>query len=316
MIRRVFDTDHLTEIKTPIFEGVEDIKVEIISCIDNPYKGMVNMALATWGSQLNKWPVLTPEERFHVALKVLQRKALPLGRESPVFLFGITGVTRSSFDQIARQRIGSTFSSLGWNNVHTQNGFRIPNEIVENEEYNKFRESIELCLKNCKSVYYELINSGISWQSAREVLPMGLLHWFYFSVTFEALQAFCSRRLCFSEKEDTVAVTWLMRERVGDKFPLLASFLRPNCDWTKKCGYHTGDSLPEEMGALFEPCGRNKCIVENPNVEFNRPSTKVDNLENDLLIRIPRSNDDLPVTEFDKLSSLDKELFFDKTNWI
>ena len=308
---KIFDTDHLTDIKTELFYGVDNIKVDLVSTVDNPYRGIVNMALATWGSELNKWPVLTPEERFHVTLKVLQKKALPLGKESPIFLFGVTGVSRSSFDQIARQRIGSTFSSVGWNNVHSKNGVRVPNEIVQGINKDNHIKLITECVQKCKETYSKLIEDGISWQSAREFLPMGLLHWFYFSLTYEALLAFCARRCCFSEKEDTVAVAWLMRERVKEKFPLLATFLRPSCDWSKRCSYHTGDSFPEEMGSLFAPCNRNKCLVENPNIEFNHSSTNIDDLNIQLKIKIPLSNQELPTVSYDELKSQDKELFSD-----
>ena len=306
---KVFDTDHLTEIKTPIFKGVKEITIVLESFTPNPYRGMCDMALATWGSQIRKWDILTPEERFYVVLKVLQNKALPLGRESPSFLFSISGVSRSSFDQIARQRIGSTFSSLGWNNIHTQTGFRIPNEILDHEEHDEFEYLLEDCVDRCKEVYSILIGNGISYQSAREILPIGMLHWFHFNITYEALRQFCSRRLCFSEKEDTVATAWLMRERVKEKFPLLTLFLRPSCDWSKKCGYHSEDSLPEEMGTLFESCGRNPSLIKEPNVDFHRPSTKVSDLERDLNIKIPTFNDEFSVNNFDDLSDIDKELF-------
>ena len=267
------------------------------------------MALMTWGDVKYKWSVLSPEERFEVSKKVLQKKALPLGTESPSYLFRIWGVTRSSFDQIARQRIGATFSSLGWNNIHSQTGFRISNEVVDHEDYAEFECLIKDCLDKIKNTYITMISKGVSWQSAREVLPLGLLHWFNFSCTYSTLQQFCSRRLCFSEKEDTVAVAWLMRQRINEVTPFLSSFLRPSCDWSKRCGYWVGDSLPEHMGSLFLPCGRNPCRIEGIEPEFNIPSTNVKNLERDLNIIIPRNDEDLPVTNFSELEDLDKELF-------
>jgi len=304
---KVFTTNKLTDVKTPIYRGVKGINVELVSFSHNPYKGMCDMALATWGDKINKWEILSPSERFHVVLKVLQNKALPLGRESPSFLFSIWGVSRASFDQIARQRVGSTFSSLGWNNIHTENGFRITNEIIENND--KWIKDIETCVNNIKELYSEMIKAGVSWQSARDILPLGMLHWFHFNLTYESLCQFCSRRLCFGEKEDTVATAWLMRERIKEVFPLLSYFLRPRCDWSKKCNYHVGDSLPEEMGTLFEPCGRNKCVVEKPNVDFHRASTQVTDLEIDLNICIPRSNEDIPIIIFEDLNPLDKVIF-------
>lgn len=306
---KVFDTNKLTEIKTPISRGVKGIEVDLVQCIENPYKNMVNMALATWGSKLEKWSMITPEERFGVVKQVMNRKALPLGKESPIFLFGITGVTRSSFDQIARQRVGSTFSSLGWNNVHLENGFRVSNEILDNNYGETYYFKIIDLVDKIKVLYSDMIKDGISWQSAREVLPLGMLHWFHFSITFEALLAFCSRRCCFSEKEDTVAVAWLMRQRVKEKFPYLASYLRPACDNAGRCLYHTDNSLPEEMGTLFSCCGRNLVkMVNEPNIDWDRPSTNILDLERDLDIIIPRSNEDKPVESYEELKIEDKVL--------
>ncbi len=303
---KVFDTCKFQSSKTPIYVGVNEIKVDLISYPPNPYKVIVEMALTTWGSNLKKWILLSPEERFYAVSSVLRKKALPLGLESPLFVFGVSNVSRSSFDQIARTRIGATISSLGWNNIHSETGFRIPNEIFD--KYDKYEE-ISSCLEKIKSLYCDMVLNGISWQSAREILPLGLLHWFYFSITYLALQNFCSRRLCFSEKEDTVATAWLMRERVKEKFPLLALCLRPSCDFSKRCSYHLEDSLPEHMGSLFKSCGRNLCNVSNPNVEFDIPSTDVNNLRSQLGINIPNADEDLPPVKFDDLEKKDIEAF-------
>lgn len=308
---KVFNTSVLTSPVTDMYIGVKDIKVGLIDCTENPYKSIVDMALATWGTtSLKRWEILSPEERFYVVSRVFKRKALPLGLESLIFLFSIENVSRSSFDQIARTRIGATISSLGWNNIHTQTGFRIPNEIAKKRQNDfDFLYELEQCLSHIKDLYHRMVEDGISWQSAREILPLGLLHQFYFSITYMALQNFCSRRLCFSEKEDTVAVSWLMRERVKERFPFIASHLKPACDASGRCGYHSGDSLPEHMGSLFKPCGRNKCTVNNLNIEFDIPSTDVNDLISQLGISIPKSGEDIPVSDFDKLSAIDKKIF-------
>lgn len=302
---KIFDTNKLTEPETEFYLGVKGIEVNLVDYPKNPYKNIMEMTLATWGSKINKWGLLSPEERFKVVKLALKRKALPLGLESPTFLFSIDNVSRSSFDQIARQRIGSTFSSIGWNNVHTKTGIRVPREISDNPTlYRIFKKRCE----DIKVTYYDLISSGISWQSARAILPMSLLHKFYFSVNFMSLVAFCGRRLCFSEQEDTVATAWLMRERIIERFPFLGKHLRPPCDYSKKCNFQTGDTLPEEMGALFSPCGRNKCKCV-PNIEFNLPCSDRERIMSDLKIYIPKSDEDFPVKEYIELSIIDKELF-------
>lgn len=300
---KIFDTSCLTFLKTNFFEGVKGIEVDLIDYPQNPYKEILTMSLSTWGSRINKWEILSPEEKFKIVKYTLDRKALPLGLESPSFLFTIFGVSRSSFDQIARQRIGCTFSSVGWNNIHFQTGIRIPREIGDNEDL------VKIFKKNCheiKDVYYMLIKSGISWQSARSILPMGLLHWFSFSINFMSLQTFCSRRLCFSEQEDTVATAWLMKEKVKEKFPFLSKYLRPTCDYAKKCLYQQ-ENLPQEMGALYKSCERNKC--ENQKYDFNLPCSDRHRIMNDLNFYIPNSNEEWPEKSYNELSNIDKELF-------
>ncbi len=302
---KIFDTNKLTEPETEFYFGAEGIEVNLVDYPRNPYKNIMEMTLATWGSKINKWKLLSPEERFGVVKLALNRKALPLGLESPTFLFSIDNVSRSSFDQIARQRIGSTFSSSGWCNIHTKTGIRIPREISDNPV------SYMLFVKECNSIkelYYNLINNKISWQAARTILPMSLTHKFYFSVNFMSLIAFCGRRLCFSEQEDTVATAWLMRERIIERFPFLGKHLRPSCDYSKKCSYQTGDSLPEEMGALFSPCGRNKCLCV-PNVEFPISCSDRERIMSDLNFYIPKSYEGFPEKEYEELTIIDKELF-------
>ena len=306
---KVVDKSNINVFHTDMLNGVSGIKVTLDDCIENPYKNMVNITLATWGSKIHKWDDLNSEERFYIVSKILNRKALPISRESIEFIFSIDGVSRSSFDQIARQRIGSAFSSIGSAaNQFNENAFRIPNEIVDSGKNNV--DLLKACINDCKSTYVKLIENGISWQSARSVLPMGLEHLFYAIFSYEAFASFCGKRLCFEEQEDTVAAAWLMRNEVNKKFPLLASYLRPSCDWVGKCTYITGEQLAEEMGGMFTSCNRNRCLVDYK-PEFNKPSTKMYHLENQLNIIIPKANDDIPPKNYAQLHDLDKRLFND-----
>lgn len=186
--------------------GVKGIMVELVEYPRNAYRPLVNMAMATWEYGEDSWRDMLPIDRFDIALRVLSNNALPLGRENISFLFRISNLSRASFDQIARQRIGATFASLSSCYVHDDTNIRLPNEIG-----NKHYKDIADLIDKVKDKYLSMVKEGISPQSARMILPIGLEHSFYFSITLEALMAFCKRRLCFSEQEDTVAVAWLMR---------------------------------------------------------------------------------------------------------
>ena len=70
------------------------------------------------------------------------------------------------------------------------------------------------------------------------------------------------QRLMFSEQADTVAVAWMMRQRMMEKFPLLGSYLRPASDWAKRCLEHVGnDEMSQAFGCLFRCSGRWPCDV-------------------------------------------------------
>jgi thymidylate synthase ThyX/very-short-patch-repair endonuclease len=127
-------------------------------------------------------------------------------------------------------------NSQGWrDNDHSDIGFRIPQAIYDSHNLLKYIEAVE----QCKKVYHELVQSGqANWQDARAVLPISACHMFSMSINYMALRGFCNKRLKFCEQADTVAVAWLMRERVKEKFPLLGSYLRPSCDGRGVCEYH------------------------------------------------------------------------------
>jgi len=304
---------NIQDIKTPVVKGVSSVFVDLIQSLENPYYNLTEMALTTWGdTNVRKWKYLTPQERFEVTKNVLMRKALPLGKESLIFLFAIEGVSRGAFDQIARQRIGATFSSLSKAAIRQPNSkIIVANEVIKNKSGEVFCEELSRITDDIKKLYYTMLEQGISWQAAGQILPLDITHNFTFSVTFEALTAFCGRRLCFSEQEDTVAVAWLMRQRIKEQFPLLASFLRPACDFANVCLYHNPGSLPEKMGALFSSCGRHKArkLQENA-IAYKFPSTNKNDLENQLSITIPSANDDAVPEVFEMLTEKDQLLFY------
>jgi len=113
-IRKAMGTspDIAVPLQTVLYEGVREIKVELYDACVNPYKAMFNMATSTWGKHIDKWPEVSPENRYKVVKALLEFKALPSAMEHPVFCFGVERCSRSAFDQIARARLGVVFSCL------------------------------------------------------------------------------------------------------------------------------------------------------------------------------------------------------------
>ena len=296
------------ELRTEFFEGVRGINVELYDYPVNPYKAICNMAVSTWNKKMNNWPQITPEARFWIVKAVLDYKSLPNAMEAFSFTFGIEGCSRSAFDQIARARIGAVFSSMGWrDSSHSDIGFRVPQSIWDDEEALKdFKESCYLA----KEKYYKLVQKGQSnWQDARAHIPISACHSFSMAMNYLALRNFCGNRLKLCEQADTVAVAWLIRERVKEVFPLLGSYLRPGCDWGGICQYHQTYTMSEAFGCLFKECGRNKCLATDNYAQFNYACSDKNIIEKQLCIKISDYDEDLPVQNYNELSEIDKKYF-------
>jgi len=306
-----------SDYKTEFFRGVKGISVKLIGSSENPYKDIYTLATSCWGYKIDKWADTEPEYRFLVVKAVLERQTLPLPLEAPQFTFAVENVSRWAFDQLARQRLGVVFSSMGTrDNDHRDIGFRVHEAIWRDPEMLKIYK--ETCLA-CKKAYVEIVDKGHgSWQTARSVLPISCLHRYSFSANYAAVQGMCANRMKFCEAEDVVAVAWLVREEIEKKFPLLAHYLRPGCDFSKNCDYHKSYSLSEAFGCLFASCGRHPVrnkkgeITDDDYQTFNESCSDRDTIMGQLGIYIPSPDDPkwmkMP-EKLEDLDPLDRELF-------
>jgi len=292
------------------YEGVKGLTVEMIDFPKNPYMLLYEFAVATWGNEEypSMWSKTKPEHRFVVVKNVLEGKALPLGKEALQFSFIIRKASRASFDQHARQRIGATFASQGVrDNSRLLAGFRVPNEIWKNEE--KLKKVIKMNLL-LKKIYYELISSeknNNSFQAARCMMTMNWTHNYKYTVNYMALGSYMAQRLVASEQEDTVATAIGIWNQINKKFPLLANFLRPKCDWAGKCKCHQGDG-GELFGALFKGCGRFP-ETEGKYATFNWACTDYNTLEKQSMIHLPNPDEWKTYNTLKDLTEEDQKLF-------
>jgi thymidylate synthase ThyX len=297
-----------TPLKTEFYEGVKGIKVKLLDFPINPYKAIFDMATATWGTKMDKWPVTSPKARFWVVKSVFEFKSLPNAMETASMTFGIEGPSRSSFDQVARARIGAVIGSMGWrDNDHSDIGFRVPQSIWDNPEaMARFRNTCNIAKEN----YHWLVSQGMaSWQDARSFLPISACHSYTMAFNYMALRNFASKRQKFCEQADTVATAWLIREAVKDVSPMMASYLRPGCDNGHMCGYHSEYAMSEAFGCLFKECGRNPCKAKDNYATFNNSCSDKDLIAKQLDIFIPNAYEDMPVSNYEDLSDKDKDLF-------
>jgi len=272
--------------------GCKEIEVKLVDWPNNPYRAIFEMAVATWGNKENwmhKWENTTVRGKQAVILAALSRKCLPTCLEAPKFTFAIQGPSRAAFDQFARHRIGVGIASIGTrDNSWRDADLRIPHVVDEDTLGGSFHQA---AFTRIKEAYDQMGDMHHSWQAARFILPMGTCHRWVMTVNYRALQDMMWQRLKFCEQFDTVGTAWLMRERIKEKFPLLAAFLRPGCDFVGKCQYHETYSLSELFGCLFAPCGRHPTKEEYTYATFNEACSNIKEIEEDLSIKIPRPRD-------------------------
>lgn len=265
----------------------------IIGSRPNYYAGMFVMAVQTWGGPLDsgitKWNNATPEARRFAVQAILERQALPLALEHPQFLFEITGCSRSAFDQIARARIGVTFSSMGTrDNAHGDFAVVVPPHVYDNPPlFAAFKRSVE----ESKRQYVSLLKAGRSWQDARAVLPQSMVHRFCMNINYAALSTFMSKRLMFEEQYDTVAVAWAMRKELSKYYAMLAEPLRPACDLARRCVYHKANTANEAFSCLFKGCDRWPESTPYEMADFAEHSTEEADIEEWTAQKIPAPTD-------------------------
>jgi thymidylate synthase ThyX len=246
---------------TNFIRGGEKIEVDLLTGPPVTWaRDLFIFATETWGGTndrgLDKWVRSTVDARKRVVLAVLMRKALPLALELPTFLFEVRNCSRVAFDQLARARVGVTFSSQGTrDNAHPDIDVIVPPRIWDNpSERAMFMEYA----RHAKEGYVNRLRSGMaSWQDARYLLPQGIVHRFAVNLNYAALSNLLGKRLMFCEEHVTVATAWKLRKAVWDAgYSLLAVPLRPSCDFARRCTYRDHDQVGELFSNLFSGCGR------------------------------------------------------------
>jgi len=287
--------------------SIKDIKVELFDYSVNPYISMCNMALNTWGLYNDKWKKLSPESRFYAVKEVLEGKALPLALEAPIFTFSIENVSRACFDQIARARIGVVYASKGTkDNDLNHLDFCIPSVFLKDRQV---RMRIDDVMNKFKENYkYSQDRDYPNWAN-RCFAPMYVSHRFIMSINFKSLQQMCGGRMMTTEMEDTVALAWLLRERVKEKFPLLANYLRPACDKAKRDLTVAVNGFADILGIPHPSDNRHSGFKNyKGKVTWDESCSDIKLIEKELKIKIPSPEDWIDY-QYEKLKTVDKEKF-------
>jgi len=140
---------------------------------------------------------------------------------------------------------------------------------------------------------------------------MSVIYGWSMAINYQGLRSMCRKRMQFCEQEDTVATAWLLQRAVAEKFPLLGSYLRPGCDFARRCTYHESYTLSEAFGALFKDCGRWPIPKEldDQYAIFNESCSDIETMEKQLGVKLQRP-EDFPKTHFwDTISEIDRYYF-------
>lgn len=313
-IRKVLGTEpgRSPKVSYEVVKGCSRLKVLMISYPRNPYFQICEAVLQTWGEEPShlKWNKLSPEARYLVVKAALTGNTLPLALETPSFQFQFSGIPRWVWDQLVRSRIGFTFFSIGVRDNLCSDRYL----IIHPKEYNnpEVRKRIEALWREIKDTYMFLCEKRkSSWQNARDILPMGMSHQGGFSANYLALKNYMSRRLAFCEAHHHCGLAWTIRKRIEERFPLLANYLRPACDFVKKCLYQKNYYLSNAFGMLFRTCGRNPAEKPALEAEFNEAAADKEELEKELGFKIPGPEDyfDLEFKEYKEKFPEDAKLF-------
>jgi len=314
-IKKVVDWDNpATEPKTEFIVGCSQIKVQIVSCVENPYRAMVNFALQTWGNDIHdtdKWKKLSPEARFVVTKEVLEGRTLPLALEIPKFTFMISGISRAAADQHMRTRLGSVFAARGVRDSSAAEWpVIVPTSIANNEEsFKLFKDHIEWT----KELYCNMLQTGQeNWQSARSILPMNIGYSIGWDINYQSLKGVCARRLIETEQEDTVGSTVVMWFKVWEKFPLLAVYLKPAEDLAKKSLLIKVNSMPDILGLLFAANSKNPrwpLPKVEQNVKFNQAGADFTTIGEQTGCYLPRPETWPYFDTYESLPDIEKKRF-------
>lgn len=159
--------------------------------------------------------------------------------------FTIRGISRITSHQLVRHRIGVSIgqrtqraNSEEYLGMFANGGhFILPPSI--NKLYNEspfFHQSLMYYLESAQNLYNHMLETGISEDDARYIIPHCAETSMTFNVNLKSLMdSVCSTRLCHLMQGETVEVVRLMAMCVKEWNPFIGSYLKPYCLKSGKC---------------------------------------------------------------------------------
>ena len=213
--------------------GLDGIEVEFwgpkVSSIEAAHI-ISSFYLSTWGDLKSPSEAVDWSEAWFIAQDAMAGKVLPNTLESLKLTFGISGVSRACTHQLVRSRVGAVFGQQGGRD-NNWSGFnqRMPASFLHNLSEQTMVD-IETKREELDVLYRELLRSGIPYQDARYVLPIGMTTNLVASYNMLALKGTLARRLCNRMMWETNHVAREIHDLAVEAYPWVGRSLRSNCE--------------------------------------------------------------------------------------
>lgn len=217
-------------------EYVVEPKVTLVSWMCNTEKAIHALTQNMFGNMITDLSEISDEEA-QGTMQELTKTSLGGPLEAGEFIFQVEMVPRSFTHQMVRTRIGASYSQESLRFAVKNEGqfnFAVGPSIVNEEQLEEYFKAME----DSQLHYDRLIELGVAPEDARGVLPINIATCIGVKYNLNTLINVAKVRLCIQSQKHWVSVVNQMKKEIAEKVsPQLASFLKPFCQHTGRCGY-------------------------------------------------------------------------------
>ena len=190
---------------------------------------------------------LNSDKGFDLVSLAINNGVNPTILESLSFTFEIHNVSLASTHQLVRHRLAG-FSQMSTRAMNIKDiGYRIPQKIYDDEGLRKdFLDQIY----KCRKMYLRFLEKGISYQSARYIIPQALATSIWMTANYRVWQMFVSQRLCYNVMWETRFIAEQIKMHITKWNKMFGDGLRKPCEIYDKCGYNHN---------MMKPCKAEDC---------------------------------------------------------